>query len=131
MTLFSNEIFRNMLFPNDRFFENANVVLFLVLLKPFGVLTFASMFFKTDIKQKDGRDYRYYRLCESYRDGRRIRNRTLLCVDDLESLLPAEKIGFLSKRINQVYYEGKTFMISFPAGRPGGVPVHGVRRSSA
>lgn len=70
------------------------------------------MFFKTDIKQKDGRDYRYYRLCESYRDGRHIRNRTLLCVGDLESILPAEKIGFLGKRINQVYYEGKTFMIS-------------------
>ncbi len=76
------------------------------------MLTFASMFFKTDIKQKDGRDYRYYRLCESYRDGRHIRNRTLLCVGDLESILPAEKIGFLGKRINQVYYEGKTFMIS-------------------
>ena len=57
-------------------------------------------------------DYTHYRLCESYREGRFIRNRTLLSVGDLETELPADKIGLLCKRINQVYYEGKTFIIS-------------------
>jgi transposase len=51
-------------------------------------------------------------LCESYREGRFIRNRTLLSLGDLESDLPREKIPFLCKRINQVYHEGKTFIIS-------------------
>lgn len=70
------------------------------------------MFFKTSIKQKGGVDYTHYRLCESYREGRFIRNRTLLSIGDLESKLPADKIGLLCKRINQVYHEGKTFVIS-------------------
>lgn len=70
------------------------------------------MFFKTSIKQKGGLAYTHYRLCESYREGRFIRNRTLLSVGDLETELPADKIGLLCKRINQVYYEGKTFIIS-------------------
>jgi ABC-type uncharacterized transport system ATPase subunit len=71
------------------------------------------MFFKTSIKQKDGgHEYTHYRLCESYREGRFIRNRTLLSLGDLESVLPPEKIPFLCKRINQVYLEGKTFIIS-------------------
>ena len=51
-------------------------------------------------------------MCESYREGRFIRNRTLLSLGDLESVLPPEKIPFLCKRINQVYFEGKTFIIS-------------------
>jgi len=70
------------------------------------------MFFKTSIKQKEGVDYTHYRLCESYREGRFIRNRTLLSLGDLESDLPPEKIPLLCKRINQVYHEGKTFIIS-------------------
>jgi hypothetical protein len=71
------------------------------------------MFFKTSIKQKDGgHEYTHYRLCESYREGRFIRNRTLLSLGDLESVLPPEKIPFLCQRINQVYFEGKTFIIS-------------------
>ena len=70
------------------------------------------MFFKTSTKQKDGVDYTYYRLCESYREGRLIRNRTLLAVGDLEAELSKEKINLLCKRINQVYFEGKTFVIS-------------------
>lgn len=70
------------------------------------------MFFKTSIKQKGGSDYTHYRLCESYREGRFIRNRTLLSIGDPESELPREKIGFLCKWINRVYYEGKTFIIS-------------------
>lgn len=89
-----------------------NVVPPLVLTKPFGVTTFVSMFFKTSIKQKGGVDYTHYRLCESYREGRFIRNRTLLSIGDLESELPAGKISLLCKRVNQVYYEGKTFVIS-------------------
>lgn len=94
------------------FLQESNVVLFFGLKNRLVVLTFADMFFKSDIKQKGGRDYRYYRLCESYREGRHIRNRTLLVVGDLESLLPADRIPLLGKRINQVYHEGKTFMIS-------------------
>lgn len=70
------------------------------------------MFFKTSIKQKDGVDYTHYRLCVSYREGRFIRNRTLLSIGDLESSLPPDKIDLLCKRINQVYYEGKTFVIT-------------------
>lgn len=70
------------------------------------------MFFKTSIKQKGGAHYTHYRLCESYREGRFIRNRTLLSIGDLESELPADKISLLCKRLNQVYYEGKTFVIS-------------------
>ncbi len=54
-----------------------------------------------------GHEYTHYRLCESYREGRFIRNRTLLSLGDLESVLPPEKIPFLCKRINQVYLEGK------------------------
>ncbi|MEN6588321.1 MAG: hypothetical protein ABFC30_01460 [Proteiniphilum sp.] len=50
------------------------------------------MFFKTSIKQKDWIEYTHYRLCESYREGRFIRNRTLLSMGDLESFLPSEKI---------------------------------------
>lgn len=70
------------------------------------------MFFKTSIKQKGGVDYTHYRLCESYREGRFIRNRTLLSIGNLESELPVEKVKLLCKRINQVYHEGKVFMIS-------------------
>ena len=70
------------------------------------------MFFKTNIKQKGGVDHTHYRLCESYREGRFIRNRTLLFIGELESELPADKISLLCKRINQVYYEGKMFVIS-------------------
>src|SRR5690606_26723426 len=71
------------------------------------------MFFKTSIKQKDGgHEYTHYRLCESYREGRFIRNRTLLSLGDLESVLPPEKIPFLSTRLNEGYLDGKSFVIS-------------------
>lgn len=70
------------------------------------------MFFKTSIKQKDGIEYTHYQLCDSWREGCFIRNRTLLFPGDLESDLPPEKIPLLCKRINRVYREGKTLMIS-------------------
>jgi len=79
---------------------------------PFLGLLLPLMFFKTSIKQKDGAHYTHYRLCESYREGRFTRNRTLLSIGELESELPADKISLLCKRINQVYYEGKMFVIS-------------------
>jgi hypothetical protein len=85
-----------------------------MLKKPLPLITFALYVFqdKHKAKRMGANEYTHYRLCESYREGRFIRNRTLLSLGDLESVLPPEKIPFLCKRINQVYLEGKTFIIS-------------------
>lgn len=70
------------------------------------------MFLKTSIKQKEGRDYTHYRLCESYREGRQIRNRTLLSLGDLESHLECSKHKLFITRLHQIHFEGKMHTIS-------------------
>lgn len=70
------------------------------------------MFLKTSIKQKAGLDYTHYRLCESYREGRQIRNRTLLSLGDLESELESSKHKLFVTRLHQIHYEGKMHTIS-------------------
>ena len=65
------------------------------------------MFLKSSVKVKDGNSYFYYRICESYRDGFQVRNRTLLSVGELRNMLTNNQIMLLNKRLNEIYYEGK------------------------
>ncbi len=52
------------------------------------MLYFCSMFLKAaDKKDKDtGKIYRYYKLCESYRLGDKVRHRTLLILGKLDDI---------------------------------------------
>jgi hypothetical protein len=61
------------------------------------------MFLKTSIKEKGGKEYNHYRLCESYRDGGQIRNRTLLSLGDLEQKLSETQIRVFIRRVNELY----------------------------
>lgn len=70
------------------------------------------MYFKTTVKEKDGVEYTHYRLCENYREGRRSLNRTLLSLGNLEQELTKEKMQLLCKRINDLYFKNRTFVIS-------------------
>ncbi len=64
------------------------------------------MFIKSTQKERDGQPYTYYRLCESYRDGNFIRNRTLLCLGELEGLSQTQ-LKVLARRIDDLY-QGRT-----------------------
>ena len=69
---------------------------------------FAVMFLKYSNKIKDGKPYKYYRICESYRDSFQVRNRTLLSIGDLPSELTTDRqFALFIKRLNEIYYEGK------------------------
>jgi hypothetical protein len=70
------------------------------------------MFLKTTIKQKEGREYNHYRLCESYRDDGYIRNRTLLSIGELEAQLNENQIRLFNRRVNELYYGETTRILS-------------------
>ncbi|GHT42599.1 transposase [Bacteroidia bacterium] len=67
---------------------------------------------KVTIKERDGHWYNHYRLCESYRDGQHIRNRTLLSLGDLEQELNSQQIHIFVRRLNELYRGEKTRILS-------------------
>ena len=62
------------------------------------------MFLKSDrkIDKHNGNEYLYYKLCESYRIGKKTRHRTLLHLGRLEELKTAEERKLLADRIEQL-----------------------------
>ncbi|GHT40638.1 hypothetical protein FACS189437_06500 [Bacteroidia bacterium] len=56
--------------------------------------------------------HNHYRLCESYRDGQHIRNRTLLSLGNLEQELNSQQINIFVHRINELYRGEKTRILS-------------------
>jgi hypothetical protein len=72
------------------------------------------MFLKpADIKDKNtGKTYRYYKLCESYRIGNKIRHRTVLFLGKIEELETNEERKLLADRIEQLIIGGQTLFSS-------------------
>jgi hypothetical protein len=62
------------------------------------------MFLKIDrkIDKQNGNQYLYYKLCESYRIGDKIRHRTLLHLGNLDELQNSEERKLLADRIEQL-----------------------------
>ena len=66
------------------------------------------MFIKTIIKteRKTGKQYKYYRLCKSYRIGDRPRHRTIINMGKLEEINSKQDRKLLVDRIEQ-WIEGE------------------------
>ena len=63
------------------------------------------MFIKTIIKtdKNTGKIYNYYRLCESYRIGNKVRHKTVISIGKLDQITEAGERKLLADRIEELY----------------------------
>jgi len=75
------------------------------------------MFIKTIVKteKKTGKRYNYYRLCESYRIGNKIRHRSIVSMGRLDGIETREDKKLLADTIEALIH-GETRLAFFDAG---------------